>query len=1119
MAELPIWPGSASSSASEFTGAWGGDGLLRSPSSARGAKGEGTKKDLDPLNASNDDGGSEVFLDVLEDCDDESDGGSSQGKGNRRNAAARAVVANNHGSAEKAAVKEEGGDDGNAREIDAAMIKEEVKDVLDAIDYHQGTLWPEEGKAVLQAIAKAREEDAAAGGRGRVPVITQDLKMVLASARARGINLRKWFTHYDPKRSGRVTTEDLRRALAGLGLAISVGSSEGGVEYGGALPGASVGEEVIERVLNPIAITELIGRLDDGGQGAPYELLIKCAELSPNRFDRLLPKSGKKKLKATRAAPLPFATRKKADRGGRHPATPSQAQAQARARLRSRIRTSSQKKKAVELAAKKGKPGLGRTQKAKPRRGGARAKQARPSRGEKVAKPSKSPVPGETGLNVQVAIQTMQRITNKRIAQREAREMAALVALTEDEKCFEDRLIKLIQASGPFYALMKDIETTERAGIKVARKYVTAASFTKILRKLFAIRIRADDAEEILGRAASLIADEAGAGEGAGKDEAAELQAALSPRDKRALGETNGTAVSTKRMNRYLRRIRCRKRMGFGDWFGQKQEMSAEISRANQATVQSAAEGKKGALERIAAAASVLEVDALMLLGKSSAPRVASTAVNNELSVPDLQAALDELQTTLLSPGTLEGEALAVANDWTETHDGRMKVLVLAREEAGIGPRFGKQHSPSPKKKKKKKGGATSRAVEEYPEPPPSTIHAATQTLKTERFAELMGDDRFKKAIFRKLFGEYCRAQARGHGAGDFKGFQAARIKRQQDAEASILGWQKKKAREEDKKRTAEAKFAGVNELIEFVESLTQQTTREFSNMAAKFATLRELGAKRVAETARAAERAASQNKHAFYNQTASSFGSSTCSGVSTGSSPSSADLAKHVYANAPSAKPKVGTVSMKEFVDLMGSVFFSLQADPKTSVVANVVLDGLKATIGRSYEALVKTENGAKKLAELGESALRRMQDQLVRGNRLVQTYLDLFSDGGKGQEEARSNTLHRLNQKEEEARRKYGEWLKKKKSSEMAKEALAKKKVQIEKAAAKKNKEKSSITVESWTKKLKSRKKIAKKRVRSKKAQQLKARPAWVDVAPPPEPVKNPKGKRKGKKTRGLL
>ena len=40
---------------------------------------EGTKKDLDPLNASNDDGGSEVFLDVLEDCDDESDGSDSDG--------------------------------------------------------------------------------------------------------------------------------------------------------------------------------------------------------------------------------------------------------------------------------------------------------------------------------------------------------------------------------------------------------------------------------------------------------------------------------------------------------------------------------------------------------------------------------------------------------------------------------------------------------------------------------------------------------------------------------------------------------------------------------------------------------------------------------------------------------------------------------------------------------------------------------------------------------------------------------------------------------------------------------------------------------------------------------
>merc|ERR1711964_37450 len=136
--------------------------------------------------------------------------------------------------------------------------------------------------------------------------------------------------------------------------------------------------------------------------------------------------------------------------------------------------------------------------------------------------------------------------------------------------------------------------------------------------------------------------------------------------------------------------------MGFGDWFGRKMSMSAEKSRSNQQTVKEAAEGKLASLRRVAAAASVLEVDALTLLGNLSAPRTASTRVNNELNVPELQASLDEMQVSLLAPGTMEGEALAVAGDWTESHDGRMKVLVLARDKAGIGPRFGAQHNLTP---------------------------------------------------------------------------------------------------------------------------------------------------------------------------------------------------------------------------------------------------------------------------------------------------------------------------------------------------------------------------------------------------------------------------------------
>ena len=49
----------------------------------------------------------------------------------------------------------------------------------------------------------------------------------------------------------------------------------------------------------------------------------------------------------------------------------------------------------------------------------------------------------------------MQRITSKAIAKREAKERSRLLKLLDDEATFEDRLVKLIQAPGPFQEYIK----------------------------------------------------------------------------------------------------------------------------------------------------------------------------------------------------------------------------------------------------------------------------------------------------------------------------------------------------------------------------------------------------------------------------------------------------------------------------------------------------------------------------------------------------------------------------------------------------------------------------------------------------------------------------------------
>ena len=351
---------------------------------------------------------------------------------------------------EKLAAKEDA-DEG----IDTAMIKEEVYDVLEAIDYHQGVMWGDNGQKVIRAAAKAREEERLRLKQGKKEAkyspVSDDLRAILVAAKARGINLKKWFGHFDVRRTGRISSSDLQKAISGLGLGLSIGASDlkGGVEYGSsARSEVEVAEDVVERVLNPISMSKLVARLNDGkgsgveGTSVPYATLVACGnrQVTSNRFDRLV-QSGKS---------LPPSSKKNKKL---RPVTPSRAQAQAKARVRARIRSDAQrsKKKVIKKGAiKKNSP--------PPRAPQARSAQ-RPNRGKSNATEARAIlVPGETGLNVQVAIQTMQRITNKSIAKREAKEKARLLKLLEDESTFEDRLVKLIQAPGPFHAILKEVE-------------------------------------------------------------------------------------------------------------------------------------------------------------------------------------------------------------------------------------------------------------------------------------------------------------------------------------------------------------------------------------------------------------------------------------------------------------------------------------------------------------------------------------------------------------------------------------------------------------------------------------------------------------------------------------
>ena len=124
----------------------------------------------------------------------------------------------------------------------------------------------------------------------------------------------------------------------------------------------------------------------------------------------------------------------------------------------------------------------------------------------------------------------------------------------------------------------------------------------------------------------------------------------------------------------------------------------------------------------------------------------------------------------------------------------------------------------------------------------------------------------------------------------------------------------------------------------------------------------------------------------------------------------------------------------MKEFLDVMESVFFSLQADPKTALVAGVVLDGLEETVEKSYNSLIATEVGMVKLKEIGAGNLKRMQDKFVKENSAVQEYIKLFAPDTSGKEKAMSAALVNLNRKEAEAEEKFNEWLKKKKEAQSA-------------------------------------------------------------------------------------
>ena len=620
-------------------------------------------------------------------------------------------------------------------------------------------------------------------------------------------------------------------------------------------------------------------------------------------------------------------------------------------------------------------------------------------------------MPGETGLNVQVAIQTMQRITNKSIAKREAKEKARLLKLLDDESTFEDRLVKLIQAPGPFHAILKEVEQKRKAGKIITRKYVTCTVFESIIRKLFHLRISEEDSMLILQRANEATMDVSNL-----KGVEDDIIGMMSPREKRLVEEQGPSiALSTKRMLKYLRRLRCRKRMDFVDWFDKKQIKVETSEKTNKELLLNGANGDIGALRRMLSAANQLEQDALISLGelgiKKSAPKIKGLVVRAAVSKDELIVAMKSVQTQLLVEGTVKDEADIMAGEWVQSNDGRSKVLCMARETAGIGSRFSTSMSPSSKRSKSK-----SIQEELYPEPPQEAIKSASGSLKAEKIEELLSDENFHTTIFRMLFGEYARNMViGGSGCTNFEDFQNWRKNRHKTLKTEISNWQRKKAKVQLKKKSADTRFADVNAAISFVQDLVLNSSREFSNMTMKYNSLREVGTRRQLLDRKEGNK--------------SPLGDS------------SLQEANDIYSNtvlASSTKrnsiAKVGTISMKEFLDVMESVFFSLQADPKTALVAGVVLDGLEETVEKSYNSLIATEVGMVKLKEIGAGNLKRMQDKFVKENSAVQEYIKLFAPDTSGKEKAMSAALVNLNRKEAEAEEKFNEWLRKKKEAQSA-------------------------------------------------------------------------------------
>jgi hypothetical protein len=966
----------------------------------------------------------------------------------------------------KLGVKEDNGD-----EIDPNMIKEEVYDVLEAIDYHQGVMWGDNGQKVINAAAKAREDERLRmqqnGKKKKDHPITDDLRTILVAAKARGINLRKWFAHFDERRTGRISSDSMQKALSGLGLGLSIGGSniQGGVDYSSnTYPGKDVPEDVVERVINPIAMSKLIARLNDGkGSGiegctVPYGVLISCGngEVQSNQFDRLMQSGG--------SLPTNKRRKKKA-----RPVTPYQAQAQAKARVRARIRSDAQK---VKKKSTKKSPGSIKKAFVPPR--GPQTKVVPPSRKKRgkqnVTETGAILVPGESGLNVQVAIQTMQRITNKSIAKREAKEKARLLKLMSDETTFEDRLVKLIQAPGPFHEILKQLEQKQKAGRTVTRKYVTITTFENVIRKLFHLRISQEDCVLILRRATEITSEplNATAANGDGK----EFFNSMSPREKHLVEEHGpGIVLSTKRMLKYLRRLRCRKRMDYANWFDKKQIKIETSERANKELLLNGANGDIGALKRVLSSANELECDALVVLStfgiKKSAPKITGHIVRDAISNADLVVAMTAVQAQLLLEGSVKDEAAIMAGEWVESNDGRTKILSLAREEAGIGPRFSAPVTPPSKRSKSK-----TTQEELYPDPPSSVIKSASEKLKLEKIEELLKDENFHTTIYRILFGEYSRNMVKGGATyTNFEDFQKSRSVRHKTLKSEINNWQRKKAKVEMKKKSADTRFADVNEVILFVQDLILNSAREFSNMTMKYNKLKELGARR--------QLANNSNKKNNKSPLHSSF-----------------EQPKDIYSNTSlvstsksNALAKIGTISKKEFLDVMNSVFFSLQADPKTALVAGVVLEGINETVDKSYKALIATESGVIKLKELGEENMKRMQDKFVKENRLVQDYVKLFAPDSSDEDKALSVALMNLNKKEAEAEEKFNEWLKKKKH---AQNALVQREKKLQKKKEKK-KQKTLAARSNKIKEFKKRIKSRKKKMSKAKSKPLSARPTW--------------------------